>query len=310
MSRITWQVPPSARGERLDRWLAGQLPDLSRAAVQKLIAEGHVQVNGTIATKGGLKLRGTEYVSAMLPKAPPDPLQPEPLPLDILYEDGDVVVINKPPGLVVHPAPGHEGGTLVNALLARYPDLAQRDQSERPGIVHRLDRDTSGVLIVARHAEARRFLQRQFSRREAEKFYLAAVHGRPSSDHGLIDAPLGRDPRNRKKFAVVPGGRPALTEFTVRELFPAYTLLKVRLVTGRTHQIRVHLASIGTPIVNDTVYGRRRPEPGLPTQRQFLHAWRLRVQLPSGEYRTFEAPLAPDLEETLAFWRQQVDVRR
>ncbi|GAP62548.1 23S rRNA pseudouridine1911/1915/1917 synthase [Ardenticatena maritima] len=310
MSRITWQVPETARGERLDRWLAGQLPDLTRSAVQKLITDGRVQVDGVVAAKGGVKLRGTEHVSVALPEPRPPTPQPEPLPLDVLYEDEDVIVVNKPPGLVVHPAPGHEGGTLVNALLARYPDLAVRDQSDRPGIVHRLDRDTSGVLIVARHAEARRFLQRQFSRREVEKFYLAAVHGRPSSDHGLIDAPLGRDPRDRKKFAVVPGGRPALTEFTVRELFPEYTLLEVRLITGRTHQIRVHLASIGTPIVNDTVYGRRRPVPGLPSQRQFLHAWRLRLRLPSGAIHTFEAPLAPDLEATLAFWRQQVDVRR
>lgn len=301
---VTFLVPPEAAGERLDRWLADQFPDTTRSQVQKWIREGRVLVDGGSVSKGGVKLEGGERVTVFKP--PPEPAlpQPESISLDVLYEDDQVLVVNKPAGLVVHPAPGHRSGTLVNALLAHYPELAQGD-TERPGIVHRLDKDTSGVLVVAKNTAALEFLQRQFRRREVQKEYLALVHGHPDSTRGIIGAPIGRDPRHRQRLWVVPDGRPATTEFEVIERFAGYTLLLVRPVTGRTHQIRVHLAAIGHPVVGDPVYGPRRSGRDLPLKRHFLHAWRLTLTLPDGRRMTFEAPLPPDLEETLAVLRTQ-----
>ncbi len=299
---VTFVVPPEAAEERLDRWLTAQFPDVSRSQVQKWIREGRVLLDSEPVSKGGVRLEGGERVTVLKPPPTPTVPEPEPIPLDVLYEDDQVLVVNKPAGLVVHPAPGHPSGTLVNALLARYPQLAQ-DGMERPGIVHRLDKDTSGVLIVAKNTAALEFLQRQFRRREVQKEYLALVHGHPDSTRGVIGAPIGRDPRHRQRLWVVPEGRPATTEFEVQERFPGYALLLVRPVTGRTHQIRVHLAAIGHPVVGDPVYGPRRRGRELPLKRHFLHAWRLTITLPNGRRVTFEAPLPEDLEKTLAVLR-------
>jgi 23S rRNA pseudouridine1911/1915/1917 synthase len=291
-------IPSGAKGERLDRWLAEQLPDLSRAQVMRLLGEGHITVDGAVPSKGGVKVAGGQVVEVTIPAAPSDLPQAEAIPLEILYEDEQVVVLNKPAGIVIHPAPGHTGGTLVNALLARYPDLDDPEQPDRPGIVHRLDRDTSGVLVVARTVEARRFLQRQFRRRSTEKEYIALVLGRPETARGTVEGPIGRHPTHRQKRAVVHEGRPAVTHYETLEEFPDSTLLLITPVTGRTHQIRVHLEAIGLPVAGDELYGpRRRRVPGL--ERHFLHAARLTLTLPDGDPRTFEAPLPQELEEVL-----------
>jgi 23S rRNA pseudouridine1911/1915/1917 synthase len=220
------------------------------------------------------------------------------MPLEVVFEDDDLLVINKPAGMVVHPAQGHDHGTLVNALLARYPDLAALTLADRPGIVHRLDRDTSGLIIVARNPLALRRLQQQFKARTVEKIYLALVFGRPEAAEGIIDMPLGRDPRFRQKMAPRADGKPARTHYRVIEDFGQYSLLEVGLETGRTHQIRVHLAWLKCPVVGDTVYGRKKNALGL--KRQFLHAWRLRFEHPrTGDLLQLTAPLAPDLQAVL-----------
>jgi 23S rRNA pseudouridine1911/1915/1917 synthase len=229
----------------------------------------------------------------------PTELAPEAIPLDIVYEDADLIVVNKPAGLVVHPAAGHAHGTLVHAILARCPDLAGIGGALRPGIVHRLDRDTSGLIVIAKNDAAQFALQRQFKNRTVEKVYLALVEGIPHQLHGRIEAPIGRDPRHRQRMAVVAhGGRPAQTDYRVVEVLGHHALIEVRPRTGRTHQIRVHLASLGYPVAGDRVYGRQRRLPAL--SRQFLHAWRLTLDLPStGERRTFAASLPPDLRAVL-----------
>lgn len=283
-------------GQRLDRYLARRLPDHSRTAVQRLIAEGRVLVNG-LPTKAAYRPQVGDIVEIALPTVVEGGPRPEAIPLDIIYEDADLAVVNKPAGMVVHPAPGHPGGTLMNALMARYPELAA-EGGERPGIVHRLDRDTSGLILVALNRATQWRLQRLFARRAVPKRYLALVEGTLQPLRGLIEAPVGRDPRCRQKMAVVQrGGRPARTAYRVREYLPGYTLVLVRPQTGRTHQIRVHFAAIGHPVAGDLIYGGR-PVAGL--QRQFLHAWRLTIPIPStGEWRTFTAPLPADLEEVL-----------
>lgn len=304
--QLTFEVPADAAGERLDTWLAAQLPDESRSQIKRWIDDGRVILGAAKATKAGEKLTAGDLVSLFKPEEHThDEPQPADIPLDVLYEDDDVAVINKPAGLVVHPAPGHPEGTLVNALLAHFPDLSDPDQPKRPGIVHRLDKDTSGVIIVAKHPGARRFLQRQFREREVEKTYLALVRGIPDATRGKIEAPIGRDPDHRQRLWVVPEGRPAVTEFELRETFSQFSVLIVTPITGRTHQIRVHLAAIDHPVVNDTQYGYRRGAPELPAQRQCLHAWKLRITVPAGERMTFEAPLPDDMAATLNYLRSQ-----
>lgn len=299
------QVPASARGERLDKWLTEQLPDLSRSQVTRLIEEGRILLNGEAAAKAGVKLLGNESVVVHLPIVPSEIPIAEAIPLDVIYEDGDVLVINKAAGLVVHPAPGHQGGTVVNALLARYPDLSDPDQADRPGIVHRLDRDTSGVLIIAKHPSARRFLQRQFHKRSSEKSYLALVAGQPKTTRGTIEGPIGRHPTHRQKRAVLAEGRPAVTHYETLESFDGFTLLAVRPVTGRTHQIRVHLEAIGLPVVGDELYGPKRKKiAGL--HRHFLHAEQLTIPVPGGETKTFVAPLPDELQQILTSLRKTV----
>ena len=292
---LEWTVQED--GERLDRFLAARVEGYSRSALQKLIGDELVLVNG-VPVKAGYKLSQGDLVSAYLPplEIPPSP-KPQLMDLDVIYEDQDLLVINKPAGMVVHPAPGHLSGTLVNALLARYPELAG-EGSERPGIVHRLDRDTSGLILVAKHPAAKAHLQAQFKRRQVDKTYLALLHGVLEPVQGIVEAPIGRDPRNRKRMAVVTEGRPARTGYRVRQHYPEHTLVEATLETGRTHQIRVHFAAIGYPVAGDTVYGRRHSALGLC--RHFLHAWRLAVALPSsGQERSFLAPLPHDLQSVL-----------
>jgi 23S rRNA pseudouridine1911/1915/1917 synthase len=281
-------------GERLDRYL-GQRLELSRTHIQKLIAEGFVTVNGQIA-KAGLKLNIGDRLRVVLPPPPPSPLTPEAMPLDIIYEDDDLLVIDKPAGLTVHPAPGHPVHTLVNAILARFPHLAALSDSLRPGIVHRLDRDTSGVMVVAKNSSAQAKLVEQFKARSVAKAYLVLVKGHLTPENGVIEAPIGRDPRDRKKMAVVAKGREARTEYRVKKYVGDYTLLEVFPETGRTHQIRVHFGAIGFPVVGDKVYGVKSPF----LSRQFVHASRLGFKLPAtGRYREFKSELPPDLAQAL-----------
>jgi 23S rRNA pseudouridine1911/1915/1917 synthase len=293
---------------RLDKFLADRLPDLSRSGVQRLLAEGQITVNSELVKASYKVQEGDLVVVHLLPREEAT-LVAEEIPLDIVYEDQHLLLVNKPAGMVVHPAPGHAGGTLVNALLAYAPELAASDQ-ERPGIVHRLDRDTSGLILVAKNEKVGRVLQRQFKERQVSKAYLALLHGHLQPAWGRIEAPIGRDPRHRQRMAVLPGGRDAITEYHILEQFahtvgPAagqYSLVEAQPHTGRTHQIRVHFASIEHPVVADPVYGRGRCT--LPLDRQFLHAWRLSFRHPVTR-RTIrlEAPLPQDLEQVLSLLR-------
>lgn len=285
-------------GERLDKALAAALPDLSRSQIQRLIKGAYVTVEGRVA-KPSTRLEPGDRVIVRLPPPQPTALVAEAIPLDIVYEDADILVVNKPAGMVVHPAHGHASGTLVNAVLAHCPELEGVGGEQRPGIVHRLDKDTSGLIVIAKNDRAHRELQRQFKAREVAKAYLALVEGRVSPQRGIIEAPIGRDPVHRQRMAVVRNGREAVTRYMVLETFPEYTLVEVEPVTGRTHQIRLHLAFIGHPVVGDRVYGRRKQR--LNLNRHFLHAHRLTLTLPgTGERRTFIAPLPPELEAVLA----------
>ncbi len=289
-------------GQRIDKFLAAEILDRSRAQIQDLIKEGRVTVLG-VPVKPSYRLTAGDIVVARVPAAEEAGLVPQQLPLDVIYQDDDVVVVNKPAGMVVHPAPGHEAGTLVNALLARFPELAglaggDEESARRPGIVHRLDKQTSGLILVAKHAAAQRFLQRQFKQRKVQKTYIALVEGRLQPPDGIIDAPIGRHPQHRKRMAVVQrGGRPAKTIYHLVDYMNDYSLVSVQPITGRTHQIRVHLAAIDHPVVGDRVYGYRRQRPGVG--RQFLHAWKLALTLPSGKGHEFVAPLPADLHEAL-----------
>ncbi len=294
-------------GVRLDKLLPAEVPGLSRSAAQSLIASGRVQVNGQ-AVKASHKARPGDRVTVDLPA--PEAAVPvaQAIPLNVVYEDDYLVVVDKPAGMVVHPAPGHTEGTLVNAVLARYPELASSGD-DRPGIVHRLDRDTSGLIVVARSDKVRRALQRQFQQHTVQKVYLALLHGALQPNWGRIEAPLGRDPHHRQRVAVLPGGREAVTEYHVVEVFRApgtsgdLTLVTAEPKTGRTHQIRVHFASIGHPVVGDRTYGHRRAP--LQPARQFLHAWRLGFEHPvTGRRLELEAPLPADLASVLESLRR------
>jgi len=283
------------RDVRLDKYVCQQLPELSRSRVQKLIADGHITVNGRPA-KPGLKLNIGDRLEITIPPTPPEQVLPESIPLNIVYEDDDLLVVNKPAGLTVHPTPGHPGHTLVNALLAHFPHLADIGDRLRPGIVHRLDKDTSGLMLVAKNSDAQANLIGQFKSHSVTKAYMALVKGRLTPETGVIEANIGRDPRHRQRMAVVEGGREASTEYQVIKYIGDYTLLEVRLRTGRTHQIRVHLGAIGFPVVGDKIYGVKAPF----LSRQFLHACRLGFSLPSsGEYIEFKSELPEDLEQAL-----------
>ena len=299
-------IPAGSAPARADRW-AADLSGLSRSHVQKLISDGRLTVDGQAVKANTILQAGTELQLDVPPPAPAEPIgQPE-IPVHVIHEDDDLLIVDKPAGLVVHPAPGHADGTLVNALLGLGEALAPTGIAgvQRPGIVHRLDRDTSGLLMVARSDAAQASLQAQLKARRIKKTYLALVQGSVSAAAGRIEAPIGRDPGRRTRMAVVPNGKPATTGYRVRERFNGWTLLELDLVTGRTHQIRVHLEAIGHPIAGDPMYGtgtsRRGPD-GL--ERLFLHAWRLELTSPStGRLIRAEAPLPPELEGPLAHLR-------
>ena len=298
--RLTVSVPSGA-GQRADRVVADAV-GLSRSYVQRLIEEGRVTEHGKPVKSKDVLAPGAA-LELDLPDRPTPTIEAEDIPLKVVYEDADVLVIDKPAGLVTHPSPGRTGGTLVNALLARAPasDYGAVAGADRPGIVHRLDRDTSGLIVVARNDHAQAALMAQLKARRVKKTYLTLVHGSPVAEVGRIEAPIGRDPRRFSKMAVLPTGRPSVTGYRVRERLPGWTLLEVDLLTGRTHQIRVHLASIGHPVAGDPVYAtgvaRRGPE-GLT--RLFLHSWRIEFAAVSGERLVrAEAPLPEELESVL-----------
>jgi 23S rRNA pseudouridine1911/1915/1917 synthase len=286
-------------GDRLDKFVSALHSSLSRSLAQRLIDEGMVLVEGH-ARKASYRLRPGEAVSVELPPPWPSPAMGEPIPLNILFEDASLLVVDKPAGMVVHPAAGHAKGTLVNAVLGHSPGMIVGN-AERPGIVHRLDRDTSGLIVIAKTNEALKSLQRQFSKRSVNKVYLALVHGKVKVPEGRIEGPLARDPHDRKRFAVYASARAreAVTIFRLAERLEKFTLLTVEPLTGRTHQIRVHLAFIQHPVVGDRVYGRKG-ENDLGLTRQFLHAWKLEFVHPaSGDVVRFTAPLPNELGEAL-----------
>jgi len=292
------EIVASDAGERLDKYLAAQFADLSRAQIQALIRAGRVTVNGA-AARASLRLEGGERIRVQVPvvdeSAKPEP---EAIPLVVLYEDEHVAVVDKPAGMVVHPAFGHVSGTLVNAVLSRWPQIADFTEPGRAGIVHRLDKETSGVILIAKTPQALESLRAQFKARTISKRYLALVEGLPQTPEGVIDAPIGRDAKRRKRMAVMRDGREAITEFRVVELFASFSLLEVWPKTGRTHQIRAHLAFMGHPVVGDTVYGRRRQP--FTLKRHFLHAASITFAHPiSGEPITVESPLPAALQNLL-----------
>ena len=298
-----FEVGRRRQGSAWTSFLAGQEPFLSRSQVQRLMDKGLVLVNARPA-RPSYRLRAGDLIRMTVPPPEEVALTPEPIPLDIVYEDEDLLVVNKPAGLVVHPAAGHYRGTLVNALLDHCPDLTGIGGYLRPGIVHRLDKDTSGLMLVSKTDLAHQGLSAELKARQIKRKYLALVHGELRSEKGLIDAPLGRDPRDRKRIAVVAGGRTARTHYRVRERFPGYTLLDVELETGRTHQIRVHLAYAGYPVAGDPVYGPRRNPLNLPGQA--LHAYRIAFTHPrTGERLAFEAPLPPAFRDVLDLVRHK-----
>lgn len=281
---------------RLDRWLASLCPDLSRSQLARLIHDGWVTVNSSRA-KPSQRLRQGDKIELTLPPPAPATLEPELLPLAVVYEDDDLLVVDKPAGLPVHPGPGHPSHTLVNVLLAICPHLSGIGGILRPGIVHRLDKDTSGLMMVAKNDAAHRALARQLEEHHVDKTYVALVWGTPVPRDGTVEAAIGRDPKNRKRMAVLPDGRPARTRYRVLKQFADTALLEAFPETGRTHQVRVHLAFIGHPIVGDPLYSRRRTA---LVARQSLHASRLRFRLPStGEAMEFAAPLPADLQAAL-----------
>jgi len=289
-----------AAGEtgRLDVFLASRLEGVSRSAVQRLLTEGRVTCGGKILPKN-YRLTGTETLRVELPEPEAVDLRPQDIPLDVVYEDADVIVVNKPKGLVVHPAPGHPEGTLVNALLAHCGESLSGIGGEiRPGIVHRIDKDTSGLIIAAKNDLAHRALAAQLKDHTLARTYECVVTGNLREERGTVDAPIGRSPRDRKKMAVVPGGRPAVTRWEVLARYPGCTHLRCRLETGRTHQIRVHMAYLGHPILGDTVYGAKKPVPGLTGQ--CLHAVGLQFVHPrTGETVELSCPLPEEFTALL-----------
>ena len=290
--------------QRLDHFLVSSLPEFSRSRLQALIKDGRVLVDGQPVQKAGKMLDPGVQVLVRIPPPAPSNLIPEDIPLDIIFENEDLLVVNKPAGMVVHPAAGHGQGTLAHAALGHAPDMQGVGGELRPGIVHRLDKDTSGLILLAKNDAAQQFLQDQFRDRRVHKVYLALVDGAPPTPSGKVEASIGRDPAQRKRMAIRPPGkgRVAASQYRTLEHFADHTLLEVEPVTGRTHQIRLHLAFLGCPVVGDRVYGRAKPS--LPLKRHFLHAAQLEVRLPGdGEPRRFEAPLPQELEQVLEWLR-------
>jgi 23S rRNA pseudouridine1911/1915/1917 synthase len=300
------RIPVGSSPGRADRW-AADLSGLSRSHVQRLISEGRLTAGGQSLKANQILVGGTELALDVPPPSPAFPIAQPEIEVPVVYEDDDLLIVDKPAGLVVHPSPGHHDGTLVNALLGRGESLAPAGIAgvQRPGIVHRLDRDTSGLLMVARSDAAQASLQSQLKARRIKKTYLALVAGSVSAAAGRIEAPIGRDPGRRTRMAVVPSGRPSTTGYRVRERFAGWTLLELDLVTGRTHQIRVHLEAIGHPVAGDPIYGSGTSRKGPDhLERLFLHSWRLELTSPSsGRLLRAEAPLPPELDGVLASLR-------
>lgn len=291
---------------RVDKFLTEQLPEYSRSRIQGFIAGGNVSVNGVMAVKSGQFLPLGALITVAIPPVRSVGLEGEQIPLDIVFENNDLMIINKPAGMVVHPAVGHTSGTLVNAVLGYDPELEGIGGEERPGIVHRLDKDTSGLIVVAKNDIAHRWLQDQFRLRNTVKIYLALVDGKPTTPKGRVEAPIGRDQTDRKKMAVtnVKKGREAVSEYKTLETFREHTLLEFHPLTGRTHQIRLHCKLLGCPITGDLVYGRKKASVEL--DRHFLHAYRLTITLPGeAQPRTFEAPMPQELLKTLEELRKR-----
>jgi 23S rRNA pseudouridine1911/1915/1917 synthase len=299
-------VPPFAAGDRLDGFLQrhGGEPDRSRSEWQRLIGAAAVLLNGSCSKPSERVSTGDRVLISNIAAEPLLAPQDE-VPFTVVFEDPSMIVVNKPAGVVVHPAPGNERGTLVNGLLARFPELGAAEGELRPGIVHRLDKDTSGLLVIGRTIAAVANLQRQMQRRSTEKRYLLLVRGGIDENEGIIERPIGRDPRNRQRMAVRADGRAAQTHFWVRERFSGWTLVEALLLTGRTHQLRVHFASIGHPVAGDSTYGPGAALPGL--QRQFLHSYLLRLHSPhDNTEHAFTAELPPDLAQVLERLRNQI----
>ena len=306
MSVLSFEVTASEAGRRLDAVIAARFPALSRSYVGRLIRAGQITINGITKKPAYLTKRG-DIVRCEIPPPQPTPCKAEPIPLSILYEDADLIVLNKPPGLVVHPAPGHWSGTLVNALLYHCGDLTGIGGELRPGIVHRLDKDTSGTLVVAKNDMAHHGLSHQFKKRQVEKRYLALVYGAMKESAGVIDLPIGRHPTHRKKMSSTSRrSRSTETRWQIKESFAGVSLLEVDLKTGRTHQVRVHCAAAGHPVVGDAAYGGKKRWKAVPSQdlqevlkgvrRQMLHAWALRLEHPrTGQWMGFESPLPRDM---------------
>ena len=287
--------------ERLDKFLTESLPEFSRSRIQGLIADGLVEVNGHAAQKAGQSIGTGDTLTVRIPPPAPTDLVAEEIPLDIIFENADLIVVNKPAGMVVHPAAGHASGTLVNAVLGYDAELEGIGGEERPGVVHRLDKGTSGLILLAKNERAHRWLQDQFRLRKVEKTYLALVDGKPPTPSGRVEAAVGRDPKNRKRMAIVSAskGREAISEYRTLESFKTHSLLEFHPLTGRTHQIRLHCAFLKCPIVGDEIYGRKHSS--ISIGRHFLHAYRLSVILPGEkEPRLFEAPLPSELEQVLS----------
>ena len=290
--------------ERLDKFLVGLLQEFSRSRIQGLIEDGCVDVNGRAAKKAGQTLENGFDITVRIPPPAPTGLLAEAIPLDVVFENDDLLVVNKPAGMVVHPAAGHASGTLVNAVLGHDPEIEGIGGEERPGVVHRLDKETSGLILLAKNERAHRWLQDQFRLRKVEKTYLALVDGRPPTPSGRVEAFIGRDPKNRKRMAVVSEskGREAVSEYKTVETFPKHTLLEFHPLTGRTHQIRLHCAFLGCPIVGDAVYGRKTFSVNI--ERHFLHAAKLKITLPGEtQPRVFEAGLPEELVRVLTVLR-------
>ena len=285
---------------RLDRFLVSCLPEFSRTSLQKLIENGFITVDGNVVRKSGQMITEKNVINVYLPPPEPSQLIPEAIPLDIIFENEDLMVVNKPAGMVVHPAAAHFSGTLVHAALAHAPEMVGIGGEKRPGVVHRLDKDTSGLILLAKNDKTHHFLQDQFRLRKTLKTYLALVDGKPPTPSGRIEAPIGRDSVHRKLMGVtgIKKGREAVSEYLTLEAFRKHTLLEVHPLTGRTHQIRVHMKFLGCSIAGDTVYGHKHAT--IPLDRHFLHATRLTILLP-GEPSpcTFEAPLPNELEQVL-----------
>jgi 23S rRNA pseudouridine1911/1915/1917 synthase len=290
----------TGESERLDKYLVTCLPEFSRSRIAGLIDDGLVSINAKAAKKAGQKVESGDEIEVRILPTQSVGLLAEQIPLDIIFENDELLVVNKPAGMVVHPAAGHGSGTLVNAVLGHEPEMEGIGGEERPGVVHRLDKDTSGLIVLAKNERAHRWLQDQFRLRKVEKTYLALVDGKPPTPTGRVEAPVGRDPSHRKKMAIMPPGkgREAVSEYRTLETFAHHTLLEFHPHTGRTHQIRLHCAFLGCPIVADPIYGHRHAT--LPLKRHFLHAFQLKIILP-GEKKAqvFEAPLPAELERVL-----------